>query len=376
MAQQSQQQSGDNSLAPVWIMILIIVTGFVLWEVGHQYIVAFVFKLNIIQAQVVNFFVGSDVLSKEVEIMQTVNPASVNMNQLQYLSSSVGDYIRYPVIVVLAVMAYLLYVSNVTLKYRKTYNMNSLRKQEQYNWSAIMPVIKENLVESDINKGPWAMALSPMEFARKHKLLKKDDALMDKPVPGMEMTAGLRRGDAKRIFTLQLGPYWEGFDRCSPHVKALSAVFLARMNRDRKSAVMIISSINKTYAQGKPDYSVAYPVLKKYQQTEAAQEIVARHAYVLTVLASLIEAAREDGVVPCAEFLWLKTVDRRLWYMLNCVGRQTPFAEVSGPFAHWKAEKAMRRRSLVPKIDEAIKALLIAVKEVKISEKEQMGLKP
>lgn len=376
MAQQSQQQSGDNSLAPVWIMVLIIVTGFVLWKVGHQYIVSFIFYLNIIQAKVVNLFIGSDVLSKEINIMQTVNPASVDFKDLQYLSSSVGDYVRYPVIVILAVLAYMLYASNVTLKYRKIYDMKSLRKQEQYNWSAIMPVVKENLVEADINKGPWAMALSPMEFARKYKLLKQDDALMDKPVPGMEMTAGLRRGDAKRVFTLQLGPYWEGFDRSSPHVKALAAVFLARMNRDRNSAMMIINSINKTYAQGKPDFSVAYPILKKYQQTEAAQTIISKHAYVLTVMATLIEGARDDGVVPCAEFLWLKTVDRRLWYMLNCVGRQTPYAEVSGPFAHWKAEKAMKRRSLVPMIDEAINALLLAIKEVKISAKEKMELKP
>tara|TARA_Y100000588_G_scaffold390072_1_gene494487 strand:- start:1528 stop:2127 length:600 start_codon:yes stop_codon:yes gene_type:complete len=199
---------------------------------------------------------------------------------------------------------------------------------------------------------------------------------MDKPVPGMEMTAGLRRGDAKRVFTLQLGPYWDGYDKCPPHVKALAAVFLARVNRDRKSAMMIINSINKTYAQGKPDYTVAFSVLKKYQNTEVAQNLEAKHAYLLTVMASMLEHAREDGVVPCAEFLWLKVVDRRLWYMLNCIGRQTPYAEVAGVFAHWKAEKAMGRRSLVPMIDEAINALLIAIKEVKISPKEKMELKP
>ncbi len=84
-------------------------------------------------------------------------------------------------------------------------------------------------------------------------------------------------------------------------------------------------------------------------------------------MASLLEGARDDGVVPSAEFLWLKTIDRRLWYMLNSVGRQTPYPEVGGPFAHWRAEKAMGRRSLVPMIDEAIKALEIAIKEMKLS---------
>ena len=62
--------------------------------------------------------------------------------------------------------------------------------------------------------------------------------------------------------------------------------------------------------------------------------------------------------------------------MLNCVGRQTPFSEVAGPFAHWRAEQVLGRASKVPMIDEAIKALEIAIKEVKLSPKELQGLKP
>ncbi|GGI89942.1 type IVB secretion system coupling complex protein DotM/IcmP [Legionella impletisoli] len=377
MAQQAQQQpGGDNSMAPVWIMVLIILTAFVIWEVGHQYIVSFVFHLNILQARLVNFFVGSQTLANEIYLMETLDPKSVDWGQMVDLARSVGNYVRYPIIVVLAILAVVLYTSNVTLKFRKTYNMNTLRKQEQYNWPAIMPVVKENLIDVNINEGPWAMALSPMEFARKNQLLKKDDVLLDKPIPGQEMTAGLRKADAKRVFTMQLGPYWDGFERCPPHVRALAAVFLARVNRDRSSATMILDSINKSYAQGKPDFNIANSVLRKYQNSEIAKELPARHAYLLTVMASLLQSARDDGVVPSAEFLWLKPVDRRLWYMLNCVGRQTPYVEVAGPFAHWKAEKAMGRRSLVPMIDEAIKALEIAIKEVKLTPKEMQELEP
>lgn len=121
---------------------------------------------------------------------------------------------------------------------------------------------------------------------------------------------------------------------------------------------------------------MATSVLRKYQDAENVQEILGKHAYLLTVMASLLKHSRDDGVVPSAEFLWLKPIDRRLWYMLNSVGRQTPFAEVGGPFAHWRAEDAMKRRSLVPMIDEAIKALEIAIKEIKLSPKELQGLEP
>ncbi|HAT2067720.1 TPA: type IVB secretion system coupling complex protein DotM/IcmP [Legionella pneumophila] len=376
MAQQQQQSGSDNSMAPVWIVILLFITAYFIWALAHQYIVSFVFTINIWQARLVNLFLNNQLLANQIYLMQTLDPNTVNWDQMVTVMRAVGDYMRYPVICILVVLAFVLYNSNVTLKYRKTYDMKSLRAQEQFNWPAIMPIIKEDLVSQDINKGPWAMALTPMEFARKYNLLRKDDALLDNPVPGQEMTAGIRRGDAKRVFTMQLGPYWDGFERCSPQAYALSAVFMARMNRDRDAANNILKVLDKTFVDGKPDFSVARPVMKKYQNSELVQEVVAKHAYVLTVIASLLEAAREDGVVPSSEFLWLKPVDRRLWYMLNCVGRQTPYSEVAGPFAHWKAEKEMGRRSLVPMIDEAIRALEIAVKEVKLTPRQMEELEP
>lgn len=376
MAQQSPAQGGDNSMAPVWITILLFLTFYIIWRVGHQHIVSIVFFINIVQAKLVSLFIGSGSLANDVYLMQTVDPASVDWNQMLDLTRSVGNYIRYPIVVILVGLAFFLYKSDITLKFRKSYDMKKLRAQEQYNWPAIMPCVNQDLVQVDINEGPWAMALTPMEFARKHQLLRKDDVLLDNPVPGQEMTAAVRRGDAKRVFTLQLGPYWDGFDRCPPHARALAAVFMARMNRDRPGALAILEAIDKSTTEGKPDFTVATATLRKFQNEKAVQEIASRHAYLLTFMASLLAAARLDGVVASSEFLWLKLVDRRLWYMLNCTGRQTPFAEVAGPFAHWKAERSMGRRSLVPMIDEAIKALEIAVKEVKLSPQELQELKP
>lgn len=376
MAQQQQSNQSDNSLAPVWITVLLFIAAYVIWQTGHQYIVAFVFQINVWQGKLVNLFMNNSGLSNQIYMMQTIDPNTVGWDQLVDMTRNIGDYMRYPVILVLIVLAVILYQSNITLKFRRAHDMKSLRTQEQFNWPAIMPVIKEDLVSQDLNKGPWAMALTPMEFARKYQLLRKDDALLDNPLPGQEMTAGIRRGDAKRVFTLQLGPYWDGFEHLSPQAYALAAVFLARINRDRDAANQILEVIDKTFVVGKPDFSGAKAVVKKYQNTEIVQEITAKHAYVLTVMASLLEAARDDGVVPTSEFLWLKVVDRRLWYMLNCVGRQTPYAEVGGPFAHWKAEKELGRRSLVPMIDEAIKALEIAVKEIKLTPKQMQELEP
>jgi intracellular multiplication protein IcmP len=84
----------------------------------------------------------------------------------------------------------------------------------------------------------------------------------------------------------------------------------------------------------------------------------------LTVMASMLEAARLDGVLSSAEFLWLKPIDRQLWFMLNSVGRWTAVVEVGGPFAHWLAEKEIGRPIKTPLVDQATKALEIAMQEI------------
>lgn len=369
-----QQGGADNTLAPLLIGGFLIVVVALLWHYQHTAIVRFLFAINIIQAWIVDWLWPGQPLTEWIVFMKTVDHSKVDWNTLIKVTVEVGNYIRYLYMVILIILAFLLYQKDLTHKFCKIYSMKTLSQQEQENWPAISPVVGEDLIKADIYTGPWSMALNPMEFAKKYHLIRKNDMLLDHNQPGQEMTASVIKADAKRVFTMQLGPLWEGFDVAQPHVKALCALFLARIHRDRNAAKEISNALSISFAHGKIDYSSAYPILKKYQNAVEVRELEQKHAYVYTFMASLIELARNDGVVPSSEFLWLKPIDRRLWYMLNCVGRQTPFAEIAGAFAHWKAEKLMGRRSLTPMVDEAVHALELAIKDVKLSAKELQEL--
>src|SRR5688572_9329806 len=123
MAQQSQQQPGsDSGMGPIWVMVLLLITVFLIWKMGHQYIVMCVFQINIWQAKLVNLFIHNEQLAGLIQIMQTIDPNAVNWDQLVDTTRAVGDFMRYPVVVVLLVLAILLYQSNITLKFRKTYD--------------------------------------------------------------------------------------------------------------------------------------------------------------------------------------------------------------------------------------------------------------
>jgi intracellular multiplication protein IcmP len=93
-------------------------------------------------------------------------------------------------------------------------------------------------------------------------------------------------------------------------------------------------------------------------------KIVAGHAYITTAMASLLNISREAGVLATSEFIWLKPLDRRMWFMLNSVGRPTAVAEISGAFAHWLAEKKLGIPLVIPMVDEAVTGLELALKDI------------
>jgi len=364
-AAQQQQQGNDNSLTAFWIILLIFVTLGAIWYLAHAYIVAFVFKVKLIEADVIGLF--TDKLSRLVTALKTVPVQNVTIEQLIQVSSKVGSYLSYPIAAILTGLALWLYMGNKTLRFRKTYSMTDLVNAESVNWPVVYPVLGVDLVKTDLREGPWAMAMNPLEFAKKYQLLRLEHLPSSKRVLKHQAmpTAVLNKGEAKKVFILQLGQTWQGIDALNLHTKFLFAAFAAKINRDGKAAANLLEQINRS-ANGKElNFSGYEALLKKYANTAPVQKIIASYGYVYTVMAAMISKAREDGVFSTAEFLWLKPRDRRLWYVLNSIGRQTPFTEIAGPFAHWLVEARLGRKIMAPMVDEAVMALDTAIKEIK-----------
>ncbi len=362
----SQQQSGDNSLAPLWIIVGLFILGWLLWSFFHTQIVGFSLVIKAWEAHLIAFFLPS-VAYLPAEIKQ-LPVGQVEFSQLLDVSRLVGEYLRYPIIVILILLAFVIYFSHINLQFKKTYNMKSLTEAERKNWPQISPVIKLDLVKEDIDKGPWAMALTPMQFAKKYHLLQEEKtistAMTMASTVGNQITVQIRREAAYPVFALQLGEYWQGVERLSPSTKALFVIFAARANRDRDGALKLLLQIAESTTIGRLNFNGVNELWEKHKNNKAVNRIIHSHAYVLTVMASMLELARKDGVLASADFLWLKPTDRLLWFMLNSVGRQTVYSEVAGPFAHWNVERALGRRLLTPMIEEAVNGLDLAIKDI------------
>lgn len=376
MAGQPQQGGGggggDNSLDFLWAIVLVIAALLAAWYFGRVYIAAFIFKIRYFEILGINFVMQYYAkvaesfhlpmpdLSSLVTAMNAINAGpskKMSFNVIADISDAVGWFYAFPIALVLIIFTYLVYRSNVSAKFRHKHDMFTLKNSELREWPMVHPVGKINLIKEDINKGPWAMSMTPMMYAKNQKLLIENKNV--RPV-----TVTVDKGAAARVFSLQLGPTVSKIQSLPMHVQALFAIFCARAHRDRKNSNKLLEQLSTSQASGKLNFSGVKEVVDKYINTKEVQYVVQRHAYMLTLMASMLELARTDGVLATSEFLWVKPTDRRLWYMLNSVGRQTPFVEVSGPFCHWLYERKLGRPLRVPMVEEAVTALEVAIANI------------
>jgi intracellular multiplication protein IcmP len=84
-------------------------------------------------------------------------------------------------------------------------------------------------------------------------------------------------------------------------------------------------------------------------------------------MSALLAARAEGGVLPPAQFGFLKLVDRRLWYALHSLGypadmfdpllHPTPLVEAIGARDHWAAELVAGAPLRTAAIDNALAAV-------------------
>lgn len=364
---------GDNSAGILWGIAAIFATIGVVWYVFKSALVSFYITIKIYELDLLSYLgnlfhhpyyfesVRQGLMSARMQA------GTITFNDLVSMGSSVGVWLRLPFVVMLLVLAVIVYVGNTTRVYKRTYNMKDFAKLESKNWPQITPILNLDLIKADIDSGPWAMALTPMQFCKRYRLLEevrpqRREGMSRKDWDKVEVV--LKRGEANKIFSMQLGPLWAGANKLPPHARALFAVFAARINADSQAAMKLLGQIAASSLHKELNFAGADDLLKKHENTKLVQAVVQSHAYVNTVMAAMLLAARDDGVQASSDFLWLKPRDRRLWYTLNTVGRQTPFIEVAGIFAHWVAEREAGRKLMVPMVEEATNAVEQALKEV------------
>lgn len=376
-----QQNPADQTSNFFWLLILIFIVFIGLWFFHPEWIVRPIFFVRRLELDLMMFLghgwnaisallhlPGINLHNLDAVDREILNaaPKSIRFDEFFHVNILLGNWLRWPVMGILFVLACLIYSQHSVMRFRHRYDMAALKQAELENWPQIEPVARLDLVKQDLFSGPWAMSVAPLTFAKQGGFLE----LAEKE--GQPIWA-IDKKIAKRQFALQLGPLWPSTPTALPiHIQALAVIFIARIERDNPKAHHFLSQIAYSARSGKLNFAGVTEQWQRYQQSKVFKWLLPRHAYIRTLMASLLDLARQNGVLATAEFLWLKPLDRPLWYTLNSVGRQTAVVEVSGVFGHWKAEKMLKRAIKTPMVDTAVDALSVAVEDVLyVAESEQ-----
>ncbi|WP_045861767.1 secretion/conjugation apparatus DotM-related subunit [Teredinibacter purpureus] len=270
-------------------------------------------------------------------------------------------------------------------------NIFTLAKFTMSQFPQIRPAIIEDLLKIDPDKGYFRREDSPIRFAIKNGLIQvyladfKGQLLPTKVTPtfdksksrkeGMEYVIDdysrgisklhnrciLDRTKTERLFISQLGKPWTGSTDLAPFTRALYSAFIAFAAGSKDEAFALLDQFNRSWKPPKKKNSSAEiditgidKTIEKYEKLPEIKELISSHAYVNTVMARLLEAARTKGRLGTPLFLWIKVVDRVLWYSLNQEGGQCGWSEAAGARAHKIAEKSVGGPLHQPYVETAV----------------------
>ncbi|MCF6768443.1 type IVB secretion system coupling complex protein DotM/IcmP [Thiotrichales bacterium 19S11-10] len=315
----------------------------------HNDIVSFLFLIKTFELKLITVFSPS--YQQLVNWTEQTLKSKVTLEDLYYLSLNVSTAFRIPIVIVGFGLAALLYYRHPKARFKDKFSTNDISENMSNFFPAVLPVLGKNLQNKPLLEGAWSMALTPVEFAQKYNLIHSDNGkntiIQDK---------------AFLVLVNQLGERFTNHYELPLHRQMLFTAFITYINKDRISADSFLKDMAKHFSNPKKRSEILLTkkmntLLEKYAETSKVKKIINSHAYTYTVFTGLLWGARSSGIVSTSSFLWLKPLDRELWYVLNNIGRRAVYAEAGAVHAHYLAESRLKKAITYPMVTNAIAAL-------------------
>lgn len=341
-----------------------LVAFFIFWYFFRNHIMAGLIEIKLFWVKGLKLIFGDSFseINKAYDLMTIYTPKEIDFTSL--LNSTMNYAYFYTPILGLLLFLYGYHVikNNKKDELTRIHTRDSLCKSETRLWPWILPVLKIDLIKAPMKSGIWAMGKNPPDFCKKYNLLLD---IKDKdPNQAAEEGELLNKEKAKRLFISQLGPLWDNIESLPIYAQALLLCFVVQADNDQKKCISYLEKLAISMANKKPDYSFVPELKEKYLKTPLYRELVSKNAYSYNVINSVLKKAREKGILPTSYFIWLKPLDRVLWFSLNCVGRKTPYCEVAGIFAQGLTEEVCGRKIMFPNVEQAVSGLEEELKKI------------
>lgn len=320
-------------------------------------------------------------------MMATLDPATMTLGDMNNVMNAAGRWYAWIIAPFCGWLIFKGMKSSARENYRRKLNMDKLLANNAKLYPCIAPILNwgNSLLKEKNDSGPWMTARQPIQFVAEKGLLENvatgevispKDLLTeahianpDSPVIAGAIKAKFNRNKATDEFRKQFSDEFRGLDKLPPYMYALCAAFLLFGTNKKDDGQKILDNMSVTFrpprkevparwswkypfyikgVKGRKSYSMStyvhvnrQEILKLFNREDVQLMVRPHNRYRDHVVLALYAYARKKGVLSTAEFIWLRPVNRRLFYLLNNHGRRTSWVEVAGPVTHYSAEELL-----------------------------------
>lgn len=349
----------DNNSPDEWLylitFLIIAVTVWLLWTYGRKYIVIPAFSIDYgilwlleqtkglgqtglgYKNYVVSFFDGRSDPSRDID-----------WDTFATVRTVIGEQVRIFLVGGIVVMAAMVAFKMKGNGFKRWFSLSggkglgpSLALEQSRQWRTA--AVSANFEPDGRDKG-IKPARTPLEWLRDNDISFENSEL--------------DRDAAEKVFTEQLGKPWHGVKRADLHTQVVFLLTGMHLLRQKK-ALENRANIAVAWAGGhdgkKTMAEFAAKALADAKLVSVIDKVCAKHAFSATAIIALTDLARrKSGVLPSNDFLWVKNIDRHLWYTLNNIGRRRFHTEGAGAMSHYFAERVVGNAMPEPHLEGAV----------------------
>lgn len=344
----------------IWYFFSVELTNFVRWvRVAELYIVKLIYGT------------GSASTSQNVDSwlgwLSSTDAHKITTDHIRVSTKVAVTPLRDVFLVVMAAMIIIIFFKGPSTKFRRRMRLEELMKEQSKSFPANMPFLK-----FDPSKLPYRVPGQPVpkNLPLFSEALAPEEWLAHNEICSTK-SPSINDEKAYHALVKQLGNRWQGPEALPIHVQGLFAAFALKHVRRRKDCETLLNQLAVSWSADKgftPSMALRRQISKIIKDPKlggALRKHSDKHAFETTALLRALSRAREEGgVLAPAEFLWLRGVDRNLWYPLNNLGRKAYHAEAAGALVHYTNELIAGQKIPTPRFEEVIKSLKTYMKSV------------
>jgi len=297
-----------------------------------------------------------------VKDVPRLRPQDLNGDTLTVLSTLAMKPLQLIFVAAMGGMGLYVMLNGPGTEYRRKLNLDGFIRAQAGNFPVISPFVKFNPSKAVKPRPPGSPV--PRELPIFAEALGPEEWLVYNRVPIID--GKVDEQAAYIAFAQQLGPRWKGPMKLAPYKQILLACCCLKASRKRKDADDMLGRLAKCWDEEKglqlsrdsKLHKEALKILKTESLAKVTLSKANQHGFETTAMLRALATAREEGgVMAPSTFVWLRAHDRRLWYPLNNLGRQSYHMEAIGALSHYKVEKLTGRPVPKPRVQGAVESI-------------------